>query len=77
MALRLEQVSLDSTGEGTRVYSFSLVFRGPSGKPLEQGMFRVTHPSIEPMDLFVVPVGEEGGERIYQAVFSYLLEDTA
>ena len=41
-------------GPGT---SFSLLFHGKLRAPLEQGIYRIEHPSLGAFDLFLEPVG--------------------
>jgi len=49
---------------------FELIFQGPRDPRLTQGMHPLQH-ATHPFDgLFLVPVGEDGGGLLYQAVFS-------
>jgi hypothetical protein len=54
---------------GSRL-SFSVVFRGPSEPVLEQRIRRVEHDSIGVLELFLVPIGRDGGGVLYEAVFT-------
>lgn len=51
--------------------SFSLVFRGPVEPRLEQMIRHLEHPALGELDLFLVPVREDGDGRDYEAIFSY------
>jgi hypothetical protein len=48
---------------------FSLTFEGPPQPLLPQRIYRVEHPRLEAMDLFLVPVGRSAAGLHYQAVF--------
>jgi hypothetical protein len=48
---------------------FSLTFRGPEAPALQQGIHEVVHPALEPVTLFLVPLGPADGGPQYQAVF--------
>ncbi|HTO91281.1 MAG TPA: hypothetical protein VMJ70_09135 [Candidatus Sulfotelmatobacter sp.] len=60
------RASLDREGQ------FSVLFHGPRQPAFDQGTFRVDHPAIGTFDLFLVPVGESGDTRHYEAVFNRL-----
>jgi hypothetical protein len=49
---------------------FSLVFlsRGPA--PLPQRIYRLEHPTLGAMELFLVPLGPQGGRMRFEAVFN-------
>jgi|SRR6266850_3629430 len=51
---------------------FSLVFRGPRGEPLQQGMYQMQHNQLGAFDLFLVPVGQDHDGVYYEAVFNRL-----
>jgi hypothetical protein len=48
---------------------FTLLFRGPELPLLPQGLYRVEHPDIGTMEIFCVPIGQDDGCTIYEAVF--------
>ncbi len=71
----VEAQSLASDGtraEGSRRARdpFSLVFKGPPGPALPQGIYALAHDGLEPMDLFLVPIGPGRGGVLYEAVFT-------
>ena len=49
---------------------FSLFFAGPKSFLLTQHTYRVTHEILEPMEIFVVPVGQDSETYQYEAVFT-------
>jgi hypothetical protein len=50
---------------------FSLVFRGEDGvEGLPQGLYHLEHEGLGDLDLFLVPIGPEGGAMQYEAVFN-------
>ena len=60
-ASQLELVEV--TGAGGR--PFSLVFRGPGEPLLPQRIYRVEHPALGALDLFLVPIGPGRYEAIF------------
>ena len=55
-----------------RQQAFSLVFRAPRGVLLPQRTYRMEHDALGAFDLFLVPIGPEGGGDAmrYEAVFT-------
>jgi hypothetical protein len=49
---------------------FSLTFRGPGEPLLAQAIYRLDHAELGPLEIFVVPVGQDGESTIYEAVFT-------
>ena len=49
---------------------FSLLFLGPGHPVWQQKIYRVTNGSLGTFDLFLVPLGPEGTEMRYEAVFT-------
>ena len=49
---------------------FSLVFRGPAGGALPQRIYRLEHPELGSLDVFLVPIGPDAGGMCYEAVFN-------
>jgi hypothetical protein len=74
IALELVEVAeLGSSGgeAGPRRRPFSLLFLGPvSQQYLLQHIYRLEHEQLGALDLFLVPLGPEGGRMRYQAVFN-------
>jgi len=52
---------------------FSLIFHGPASSVLPQGSYNLQAEGIEPMDIFLVPIGPVGGQMQYQALFNRLI----
>jgi hypothetical protein len=50
--------------------AFSLWFRGPAVPTLPQRTYRFAHPTRGPLDVFIVPLGPEGGGMRYEAIFN-------
>lgn len=56
---------------GTHRQPFSLIFRGPKAPPLAQQIYRLEHPAMGALEIFLVPIGpDEGGTLRYEAVFN-------
>ena len=49
---------------------FSLTFDGPAETPLEQGTYWFTRSDFGTHGIFIVPIGQEGNTRAYEAIFS-------
>ena len=49
---------------------FSLVFAGPLQPRLPQSTYRLAHPRLPALDIFLVPVGADATATCYQAVFT-------
>lgn len=57
-------------GAGIR-QPFSLLLLGPvSDRRLPQGTYPLHHDTLGRLDLFIVPVGPEGGRMRYEAIFN-------
>ncbi len=59
-------------GGGTRREPFSLIFLGPEGPALPQQIHALAHPTLGPLEIFLVPIGparDRPGLR-YQAIFN-------
>ncbi len=58
-------------GAALRQEGFTLTFRGPTQPALPQRMYNLEHESMGKLEmLFLVPVGEDGNGRTYEAVFN-------
>lgn len=49
---------------------FSLLFRAPSSLGAAQGTYRIQHPRLGALDLFLVPVGASAQSIEFEAVFN-------
>ncbi|HXH12438.1 MAG TPA: hypothetical protein VNP04_22055 [Alphaproteobacteria bacterium] len=49
---------------------FSIMFRGPHDRLLQQGMYRIQHDQLGAFELFLVPVGQDRHGLYYEAVFN-------
>lgn len=54
--------------------TFSLLFRGPAGRPLAQRTYHLRHATLGDMAVFLVPVGRDDAGLHYQAVFNRLVD---
>ncbi|HEY4095926.1 MAG TPA: hypothetical protein VGM33_10465 [Baekduia sp.] len=57
---------VDATGVRS---PFSLTFRGPREPLLPQRIRRLEHAAVGPLELFLVPIGQDATGTRYQAVF--------
>lgn len=56
-------------GAQAGIRSFSLTFEAPAEPALPQRIYRLEHPQLEAMDLFLVPVARTATGLHYEAVF--------
>ncbi|MGZ5049632.1 MAG: DUF6916 family protein [Methylobacter sp.] len=49
---------------------FDLRFHGENSVLLHQMIHRLRHETLGELEIFIVPIGEEAGHYIYQAVFN-------
>ena len=70
--LRLTRVAKVMESEAARLdrHPFSLFFIGPKSYMLPQHTYHLTHPQMEAMDIFLVPVGQDAQTFEYEAVFA-------
>lgn len=70
--LRLVRAAKVMESEAARLprHPFSLFFVGPKSYLLQQQTYHLTHPAMEAMDLFLVPVGQDAKTYQYEAVFT-------
>jgi hypothetical protein len=74
VALELVEVLPRSQASGPRGEgrgAFSLLFAAGAGAPtLPQRLYRLEHPSLGALELFLVPIGPKNGAMQYEAVFT-------
>jgi hypothetical protein len=74
--LELELISVDQApeewGRSERRAPFSVIFHGTPEHVLPQQIWKLEHPELGALDVFVVPIGPdaESGRMRYQAVFT-------
>lgn len=68
LAVQLAEVT--ERHDSPRLEQFSVIFHGPVEIPLRQGTYLLEHERLGKIELFLVPVGPEGGHLRYEAVFN-------
>jgi hypothetical protein len=69
--LEIAEVSLAGQVRDGQRTPFSVVFLGPAGRHLPQGIYHLEHEQLGRLDLFLVPIGPEpSGRHRYQAIFT-------
>jgi hypothetical protein len=70
--ISLELVEITAGGPGPRRGGrpFSLVFRGPRSPSLPQAQYRLEHPAMGELDVFLVPIALDPQGLSYEAVFN-------
>lgn len=74
-ALDLELAEVQDLGTrptaGGPLSTYSLRFRTPGEKRFApQGTYRVEHDDLEPLEIFLVPLGPDGDGMRYEAIFN-------
>jgi hypothetical protein len=69
-AFDVELVSVTEGAAGATRTQFSLLFRGGPDPPLPQRIYRLEHPELGALDLFLVPLGPDDVGQRYEAVFT-------
>lgn len=72
--VELEMIELSELLTSSRQERFSVIFRGPREKALQQGTRRFVHDQMGEFDLFIVPVGVDAGSVTYEAGFNRLIK---
>jgi hypothetical protein len=75
LEVELIEVSNLSTKQSTSPHDvkrqpFSIVLVGPGEPVLPQGIYKVEHDNLGPLDLFLVPIGPNQKGMCYEAVFA-------
>ncbi len=60
---------IDASAGRSGAKSFSLTFEAPAEPALPQRIYRIEHPQLDAMDLFLVPVARTAAGLHYEAVF--------
>jgi hypothetical protein len=66
--IEVSEINSSSTDGGRK--SFSIVFRGAKEKVWPQGMYKIEHPRLGELQLFLVPIGPDNEGMCYEAVFN-------
>ena len=69
-SLILELLEVEEKNYSPNLEQFSLLFRGPLTPQFGQGQYTLEHEKLGKIELFLVPVGPDGGGLGYQAVFN-------
>ena len=56
--------------EEDRRAPFALTFRGPGDPLLPQGIYKLEHDSVGPLEIFLVPLGQTAEGTTYEAIFN-------
>jgi hypothetical protein len=71
LELKLSLVSVLGGASGARGRRpFSLLFHGPLQPVLPQSIYRLKHPALGDLELFIVPLGPDPGGMRYEAIFT-------
>lgn len=67
----LSLVEVSELKDGPSSRSFAILFLAPDSLSVGQGLYELEHESLEPMALFLTPVGQVGGRIQLEAVFNF------
>ena len=70
LALELTAVSGTGLQGAAKREQFSLCFRGPAIPPLVQRIYRLAHPDLGELEIFLVPIRRDASGMTYEAVFT-------
>lgn len=71
--VREQKARRAALGRAPRLESFQVKFQGPSGAPLAERIYRISHPELGEFDLFIQPRRVVGESRFYSADFCRLV----
>lgn len=69
-ALDLVLAEVTDAGKGASRRAFSLIFSAPAQPVKPQAIYRLEHPAMGALEIFLVPLGPEHGTFRYQAIFT-------
>ena len=72
-ATRLTLMQVSEHPMDVNMEQFSLAFEGSRQSPLTQGTYRLEHPKLGQIDLFLVPAAPGDHNQLYNATFSRVL----
>jgi hypothetical protein len=67
------QTQRDSSGTTRKSECFSLIFKGPLSRFLEQRMYQFEHDELGSFSVFVVPIGQTQEAFQYEVLFNRLV----
>jgi hypothetical protein len=53
--------------------TFSMIFRGPLDRFIQQGIHKLKHPELGELEIFLVPIAQDKGGFQYEAAFNHML----
>jgi hypothetical protein len=68
--LRVKEAALIKSPSPRATEPFHLVLGAPSTWRMPQGLFRMKHPQLGEIELFVVPIGPDGEGFSYEVIFN-------
>jgi hypothetical protein len=66
----VELIQVTDLSPNRRLLQFSVLFLAPSDTPIAQRTYRLTHPHLGELDLFLVPIAKDDRGVHYEAVFN-------
>ena len=68
--LTIKEAALIKSPSPRASQPFHLVLSAPAAWRQPQGLFKLAHPSLGEIELFVVPIGPDGGGFNYEVIFN-------
>jgi hypothetical protein len=74
---RLTLTAVEVREDNQEFENFSLIFSGPEQPFLPQSIYRLNHPTLQPFEIFLVPIARSGQTYLYEAVFNLINKPSA
>ena len=68
--LELELIKVEDLGSTGKQERFSVLFRGPLDRGLQQGSYSFEHEELGTFELFIVPISRQEDGFVYEAAFN-------
>lgn len=70
LGVTLVEAKTRGTGLPDQRHGFALLLQSTINNYLQQGIYHITHEALEPMELFIVPVGPNQTGMRYEIIFN-------
>lgn len=70
--LELELIKVEDLGSTGKQERFSVLFRGPLDRAVQQGSYSFEHEELGTFGLFIVPISRQEDGLVYEAAFNRL-----
>lgn len=74
--LELELIKVEDLGSTAKQERFSVLFRGPLDRDVQQGSYSFEHEELGSFELFIVPISRQEDGFVYEAAFNRVKKGT-